>query len=162
MKKLPSIEKNGLVIGLVTSLTLVMYFMLMKLLGLDQVLELRFFNLIILTSAVCYGINKLKKELHEEEFYLKGWAQGILISAVAAISFGVFMSFYISYFDAPLMLEVQRQMNIQTMNGVVVFMAIMMEGMASGVVITLCAMQYFKSPDDVKDHPFLKKGKISE
>lgn len=141
----PSIERIGLVTGLITSLALIGYFMLMKVLGLEQILELRFFNAIILTVGVCYGIIKLKRELHEDEFYLKGLMQGLYISVVAVVAFGLFMSFYLSYFDLPLLEHIRQKSTVgMSINGVSVFVVIFMEGMASSVIITFAAMQYFK------------------
>jgi hypothetical protein len=154
--KLPSIERIGLTIGIVTSLALIGYFLLMKVLGFEQIIELRFFNFLILGGAICYGINKLKRELHEDEFYLKGWAQGIFISAIATVVFATFMGFYITYYDTSLLQYIQHRMNVQEAGGLTVFVAILMEGMASGFVITLCAMQYFKSPGDIKSRNIVK------
>lgn len=153
----PSIEKIGLITGLITSLALIGYFMLMKALGLEQILELRFFNLIILAIGICYGIRKLKHDLHEEEFYLKGWAEGMYIAGVAVVSFAAFMSFYISYFDVRLMLHVQELINTPSINGVTIFITLLMEGMASAIAITLCAMQYFKSPGSINSEDTVKE-----
>src|ERR1700741_722896 len=98
-----SIESVGLKIGLITSLGLLSYFFLMKALGLSHIIELRIFNFLILASGICYGINRLKQELHEDEFYLKGLAEGIFITIVALVPFGAFISFYLAYFDTGLM-----------------------------------------------------------
>ena len=148
--KSPSVERIGLVTGLITSLALICYFMLMKALGLEQVIELRFFNCIITTIGICYGIQKLKRELHSEEFYLQGWAEGMYITVVATITFALFMTVYVMNFDSALLEIIENRMHIQSMAGLTVFGAILMEGIASGVVITLAAMQYFKSPDEKK------------
>jgi hypothetical protein len=146
MKITSPIERIGLVTGLITSLALIAYFMLMKALGLAQILELRFLNAIILAVGVCFGINKLKQKLHEDGFYLKGWLEGIYISAVAVILFALFMSFYLSFIDVSLLQYIQhKQTNTGwSINGLTIFITIFMEGMASAVIITLAAMQYFK------------------
>lgn len=141
----PSIEKIGIVTGLFTSLALIAYFMLMKAIGLVQILELRFFNIIIVAVGVCYGIRKLKRELHEDEFYLKGIMQGFYISAVAIISFALFISVYLSYFDLSLLKYIRQKINVGwSITGLTIFLTIFMEGMASAVIITFAAMQYFK------------------
>ena len=131
--------------GLITSLALIGYFMLMKLFGLEQVLELRFFNAIILAFGICNGIIRLKRELHEDEFYLKGLMQGFYISVIAVISFGLFMSFYLSFFDVALLEHIRQKSTVgMSINGVSIFVVIFMEGMASAVIVTFAAMQYFK------------------
>src|SRR5437870_5166378 len=96
--KLPSIERIGLITGLLTSLGLIAYFMIMKALNLAHIIELRMFNFVIIAVGVCYGINKLKHKLHQEGFYLQGIAQGMYIALVAVSSFALFMSIYLSYF----------------------------------------------------------------
>lgn len=143
----PSIEKIGFKVGFITFLSLVAYFMIMKFFGLSHILELRFFNFVILAVGICYGINKFKRELQESDFYLKGWAQGIFISVVSIILFALFMSIYLSYFDEALMQHIREvtTFGFNASTGIHVFFAILMEGMASAVVITLGAMQYFKS-----------------
>lgn len=143
----PSIEKIGFKVGFITFLSLVAYFMIMKFLGLSQVLELRFFNFVILAIGIGYGIKKLKNELQEPDFYMKGWGEGMIISLVSIILFALFMSIYLSYFDAALMQHIREvtTLGFNATSGMHVFFAILIEGMASAVVITLGAMQYFKS-----------------
>jgi len=142
----PSLERIGFKTGLITFVALLGFFMIMKLLGFADVLELRFFNGIILAIGVCYGINKFKRELNEDEFYLKGIAQGFYIAAVAVTSFALFMSIYISFFDISLLQHIKdRYPNMGTsLNGFTIFLSIFMEGMASSAIITFAAMQYFK------------------
>jgi len=114
-------------------------------LGFEQIIELRFFNFVILACTICYGISRLKRELHSDEFYLKGWGIGILISVIATIIFATFMSIYITFFDTALLEIIQHRMNMHDTGAITLFGAIFMEGMASAFVITLSAMQYFKS-----------------
>ncbi|MES2590557.1 MAG: hypothetical protein V4608_01645 [Bacteroidota bacterium] len=153
----PSIEKIAIKTGLVTFFALVTYFMSMKFLGLSGILELRFFNFVILIIGVCYGINKFKHDSHETDFYLKGWAQGISVAAIAIFLFALFMSVYLSYFDESLMLRIRETTTIgMQASGLHIFFAILMEGMASAVVITLAAMQYFKSENKAKTRHHLE------
>ncbi|MES2140579.1 MAG: hypothetical protein V4511_12805 [Bacteroidota bacterium] len=143
----PSIEKIGFKVGFVTFLSLVAYFMIMKFLGLSHVLELRFFNIVILAVGICYGINKIKRALQEPDFYLKGWAQAMFISVVCTVLFALFMSLYLTYFDESLMQHIKETttLGFTVASGFHIFFALFMEGMASSVVITLAAMQYFKT-----------------
>ncbi|MGQ0828842.1 MAG: hypothetical protein ACT4ON_10655, partial [Bacteroidota bacterium] len=84
--------------------------------------------------------------LNEDEFYLKGIAQGFYIAAVAVTIFALFMSVYISYFDATVFRQIREQHpNMgSSLNGFTIFLSIFMEGMASSAIITFAAMQYFK------------------
>lgn len=160
MKTLPpSIEKIGFKTGFITFLALVAYFFSMKFLGLSHILELRFFNFVILAAGVCYGIYKYKHDSHESEFYLKGWAQGFFISAVSVILFALFMSIYLSYFDEPLMQHIRETttLGFNATTGFHVFFAAFMEGMAGSVIIIFAAMQYFKSDGKIESDASLKE-----
>lgn len=141
-----SIESVGLKIGLITSLGLLAYFFIMKALGLSQIIELRIFNFLILGTGICYGIHKLKKELHEENFYLKGLVEGLFISLVALVPFATVIAFYLEYVDIGLMNQIKSGLaSGEYINGFTIFVVVFMEGIASGAIITYCAMQYFKS-----------------
>jgi hypothetical protein len=151
MKKSISIERTGLLIGLVTSAVLVAYFLAMKAMNLAQVIELRFFNFLIVAAGICYGINSLKQRLHEQEFYLKGLAQGMVIAVVTTVTFALFITVYLNYFDIQLMDDISKRVPYSgPLNALVIFTSVFMEGMASGAIITFSAMQYFKSQGTVK------------
>jgi hypothetical protein len=151
MKKSVSIEKIGFVIGLINAAALIAYFFAMKALNLAQIIELRFFNILIVAVGIIIGINYLKSRLHEQEFYLKGLAQGMIITVVTVVAFAAFMTVYLTYIDMPLMEEISKRVPYTgTLNGMVIFIAIFMEGMASGAIITFSAMQYLKSQGTVK------------
>ncbi|HEX8515360.1 MAG TPA: hypothetical protein VF868_04115 [Bacteroidia bacterium] len=151
MKKSISIERNGLLIGLLTSAALIIYFLAMKALNLAQVIELRFFNFLIVAAAICYGINSLKERLHEQEFYLKGLAQGMVIAVVTTVSFALFITIYLRYFDPQLMEAISKRVPYSgSLDSMIIFVSVFMEGMASGAIITFSAMQYFKSQGTVK------------
>lgn len=149
MKTSISMEKRGLVIGIITALTLAAYFLIMKALNLAQMIELRFFNFLFIAVGICYGIVTLKHKLHEQEFYLKGLAQGFIIAAVTTVLFAAFISFYLTYFDTVLYEEIKSKVAYRQMDGITVFVSIFMEGMASGAIITFAAMQYLKSEGTV-------------
>lgn len=147
----PSLQRVGLKTGLVTSLALLAYFFIMQALGLSHIIELRIFNFLILATGICYGINKLKSEEHEDDFYLKGLAEGIVITAVSLVPFALVISLYLEYFNASLMDYIRESVAMgEFINGFVIFFVIAMEGLASGAVITFCAMQYFKIDEKVE------------
>jgi hypothetical protein len=146
MKRFPSVERYGIVSGLITGAVLAAYFLLMQALGFAEVLELRFFNFVILAIGICMAIRKYKKDLHTREFYLQGWAQGIYTCAIATIFFVLIMFVNLSFFNTGLMRYIQTNVaEGQTLSPFTIFLSVIMEGMAGGFVITLGAMQYFKS-----------------
>ena len=142
----PSVERIGLKIGLITCLGLLAYFFLMKALGLAHIIDFRVFNFLILGSGIIYGIRKLKHELHEPNFYLKGLLEGLFISLVAVLPFAIIISLYLEYFDIGLLNHIKEGLSSREyINGFSIFAIIFMEGMASGGIIGYCSMQYMKS-----------------
>jgi hypothetical protein len=151
MKRIISIERIGFVTGLITSAALIAYFLLMKVLNLAHVVELRFFNVIIVAVGIIYGIVRLKRNLHEDEFYLKGLGQGMFITAVTTVIFALFITVYLTYFDHQLMMEIRSRVSYKgSIDGTMIFVSVFMEGMASGAIITFAAMQYLKVQGTVK------------
>jgi hypothetical protein len=150
MKKYISFERTGLITGLITAAALIAYFFIMKALHLAQIVELRFFNFLIIAAGICYGIKTIKDKLHEQEFYLKGLAEGMIITAVTTTAFALFMTIYLSYFDIGLKEEISKRVPYSgSLDGMIIFVSIFMEGMASGAILTFTAMQYFKSEGTV-------------
>lgn len=149
IRKSSPIWSIGLKIGLLTCMALVAYFLLMKLFNLHMVLELRLFNFVILTGGICLGIYKLKHELREGEYYLQGLAQGFLIAVVAVTCFASFFVLYLLFFDHELLEHIRNAFspNLTYINIMSVFIALIMEGFASGAIISFCVMQYFKTAD---------------
>jgi len=142
----PSMERFGIVTGVITSLALIAYFMLMKVLGLAHVLELRFFNFIIIATALFISIRKYKERLHEREFYLKGLGEGMMVTATTTVIFGIFMGFYLAYMDPALMDIIRAESSFgRYLDPLMVVFSIFLEGMASGAVITFAIMQYLKT-----------------
>lgn len=144
-------EKIGIKYGLVTALGLVLYFLLMKVIGLVHVVELRFLNALILTIGIVMAIRALKNMKQGRMRYLQGIGVAYITALVATIIFAAFMVVYIKAFDENL-LEVLTAENLfgERMSitpGLVVFVVLMLEGMISGIMIGFIAMQWFKRPD---------------
>ena len=138
--KSPSIERIGLTAGIFTTLGLIAYFMFMKAIGLSQILELRFFNAIILATGIYFGIKNYKSKLTAKEFYLKGIAEGMFISAVSVSLFAIFMGIYLAYFDVALLEHIRSNMYFgNRIDPLTVVFTLFLEGMASGAIITFAS-----------------------
>lgn len=145
-------EKIGLKYGLLTAAGLIVYFLLMKLAGLEHIVELRFLNGIIMAIGIVLAIRAYKTIQQGARIaYFKGIGTGLITAIVATVLFAVFMLIYIKAFDDRLLevLSAERlfgeRMSITP--GVVVFTVLMLEGVISGFFISFIAMQWFKSPD---------------
>ena len=144
-------EKVGVKYGLFTAAALVVYFLLMKLIGLEEIVELRFFNGVIMAVGVAVAIHAYKKFVNGNIRYFKGIGVGFITAAVATLLFAAFMVLYIKTFDHDLLevLTANEYFGERMMvtPGVVIFMVLIVEGLISGFILSFIAMQYFKRPD---------------
>ena len=155
----------GLRVGLITSAALLAYFFVMKLLGLHLVLELRFFNAVILAVGICAGLARLKREYPQGEYYLQGLGEGFFISVVATVPFALIISCYTLFVDAELLQQVTATYSKSLyINALTIFNGLCAEGIASGTIIGFCAMQYFKRNHEQERVPQQREDqvKISE
>lgn len=144
-------EKIGLKYGLFTALSLIAYFLLMKLIGLEQIIELRFLNGLIMAIGITLAIRGYKKSRNGAIGYFSGIGVGLITAIIGTVLFAVFMVVYIKTFDHRL-LEVLsgdqyfgERMSITP--GIVVFTVLILEGVISGFMISFIAMQWFKRRD---------------
>lgn len=152
----------GLRTGLITSAALLVYFFVMKLLGLHLILELRFFNVIIMAIGICIGLAKLKREFPTGEFYLQGLGEGFFISVIATTPFALIISCYTLFIDAELLKQVTATYSKGIyINTLTIFTGLMAEGVASGTIIGFCAMQYFKRNHEQESAPEQKKDQLN-
>ena len=141
-----SIERSSLKIGLITGAGLIAYFLIMDFLGLAKIIELRYFNFLILGAGIIYGLRNLKRELKKEDFYLKGLAEGFLITLIALIPFALFFSLYLEYVNPELLDYIKSNVAMgDYVNLFSILIVISLEGISSGAIVTFAAMQYFKS-----------------
>ena len=144
-------EKIGLKYGLFTALSLIAYFLLMKVFGLTHIIELRFLNGLIMATGVTLAVRALKNIRHGNLGYFEGLGVGALTSIIGTTIFAAFMVVYIKTFDDTLLKVlsgndyVGERMAITP--GVVVFIVLMLEGVISGFMVSFIAMQWFKRPD---------------
>lgn len=144
-------EKIGLKYGLLTAAGLILYFFLMKLLGLIHVTELRFLNGVIMAIGVVLAIKAYKTVSAGNIGYFKGLGTGVITAIIGTVIFASFMVAYVSIAgdDMIEMLTAERYFGdrIESTPGIVIFSVLMLEGLISGFLISFIAMQYFKRDD---------------
>jgi len=135
---------NSIKYGLYTSLALIVYFLSMKLFGLEKNFYLRFLNFLFIILGI-YAL--IKQELKKPDAtYFSTLIQGISMTVVTVLTFLVFLAIYIKAFD-PSFIEVMEDSQIwgNQLSVIQASVAIFIEGMASGLVITFAWLQYFKN-----------------
>jgi len=131
--------------GLSTALALIIYFLIMKLLGLEGNFALRFFNFFILISGCYFLLKKIYSEGEGGTSYFTGLISGVVLTVTAVVVFTVFMAVYVLFIDPSFMAILEEsQIWGSHLELEQAAFAIIIEGIASGVVISFALMQYFK------------------
>ncbi len=137
--------RKGYVYGLIIAAALIAYFLLMKLLGLETNFYLRIFNFVILIAGVYFLLNNQIVRSAKSVTYFEGLGLGLRATITSVIVFLAFLAGYISFFDTEF-IQVLQESQIwgaditlgQAVTGILI------EGLASSVVISFAWMQYFK------------------
>ncbi len=138
------IEKTSIKYGIYTAVTLIVFFLFMKLIGLVEVYELRVLNVIFLFTGVYLAI-KHYRHTADKPAYLSGLGVGIFTSAVALILFSFFVIIYLAAIDPELMLSLKADEYFgQYLNPYIAGAAIFLEGTLSGLLMSFILMQYYK------------------
>jgi hypothetical protein len=140
-------EKNGVRYGLPTAAGMAVYFLAASLLHLTDRVEFSFLNGVILAIGVCMSIARYKRARHDRMPYLPGFGTGIVTALVASVVFGLFFVVYTVVNPAIMDQLRARDLFGFELSVTIAFLAIMLQGVMSGVIISLVAMQYYKSAD---------------
>ncbi|PRY11924.1 uncharacterized protein DUF4199 [Pontibacter ummariensis] len=141
-------ELTGLKYGMLTAVGLILYFLLMSLLGLLNVVELRFLNGLILAVGVVLAIRNYKQRVHGEIHYFKGLGTGVITAVAGTVLFAVFVLVYVKIGGEGLLNTLSAEdylgERVETTPGLAIFTVLMLEGLISGFMIAFIAMQFFK------------------
>ncbi|MBR9997345.1 MAG: DUF4199 domain-containing protein [Cyclobacteriaceae bacterium] len=141
-----SIEKIGIRWGLITFILLSVFFLLMKLIGFVNILELRFLNAFIMFFG-CYMAIKTAKNNLKQFKYFKGLAVGGLNGLVASLIFILFGFLYVSFIDPDFRHEIKLNEPLGLYFDIyVALFQIFMEGVGSGFLFSFIIMQWMKKP----------------
>jgi hypothetical protein len=131
--------------ALFVTAALIAYFLILKLVELHENPWLRLFNGIIMASGIYYAIKYFKLKLGADFSYVDGFKTGLLTGFLATIMFTGFMAIYMFHLDTAFTEKLLNDWfeNYDNGTGILVFV-ILIEGLASTVVLTLTFMQLFK------------------
>lgn len=123
---------------------IILYFFVMKLFGLEHVVQLRLFNFFI----VLWGVNSAIKSnifKNNDNFYLSNLSIGFATAVLSVLMITFSLILYINFIEPSFMeiLETSFVWGANLSLGKIVF-AILFEGMASSVICTFIVMQYWK------------------
>jgi len=138
-----TIQNMAIRYGLMTTVWLIGYFLIMKLVGLVHILELRTLNFMFLVGGIYLAIRRYKKH-NDSTTYLQGIGIGILTSAVAVLPFALFIFVYLQL-DQGLLNYIREQDQFgQHLNSYILAFIVGLEGFFSGMILTFIIMQYMR------------------
>ncbi|QNF34855.1 DUF4199 domain-containing protein [Adhaeribacter swui] len=149
----PSVEKTGLRYGIYGGIAMVIYFIILKIIGLDKNDTVRFLSMIFVVIASAMAIFYFSKHKTKGMFYLNGLGIGFLVGLVGSVFFGIFLFVY-SYFIDQSFLSSLRLMDFFGSNysPLMIFGANSLLGIIIGTFTGYITMMYFdRSRHESKD-----------
>jgi hypothetical protein len=139
-------QQLGLMAGLVISTLFIGWFMLMNALGLGHISELRYVNFVFLLGGLAYVFHHFKQPDHNIE-YLPGLGLGFITTTASIVPFAMFLYVYFSYLDAALLVQIKSSSALMGtyLTPFAIAGAVLMEGLAYGLIVSFVIMQYYKS-----------------
>ena len=140
-----SVEKIVFINAVKMFVGIVLFFFLMKLLGLESVTELRMLNFIFVFWAVNAAIKKNIEE-NQNSVYFQNLFVGFFTSLVAVLFLVISLAVYLFYID-PSFIRVIENSTLwgDTLTPPLIAFAIFIEGIASAMICTFIVMQYWKN-----------------
>ena len=136
--------------GVFVTIALIAYFLILRLFGLHENPWLRLFNGIAMAVGIFYAIKYYKLLTGDTFTYVDGFKTGLITGFIATILFTIFMAVYMFHLDPDftqkLLGEWFRNYGIGA--GILVFI-VLVEGLASTVILTLTFMQIFKKSNNL-------------
>jgi hypothetical protein len=140
-----SLQKHIVKFGLLTTMGLIAFFLLMRILGLAEITELRSLNALIMFSGIFLMIRGFRDGDFDAEFgYLTGISSGFFTGLIVALSFSVFVGLYVSIDPVFLAAIVADNPQKEYLNPFSAAMVIFIEAIASGFLFSYASMQYLK------------------
>ena len=133
--------------GLLTSVALIVFFLLMRFIGLIQIVELRCLNFFILLAGVNLAFRYYRRQTTLNIEYFSGFFFGFYTALFAVIPFTLFVFFYLWKIDPSLVIGLKSNslfMGIEVTPEKAAITTII-EGIVSGVLISFILMQYYRS-----------------
>lgn len=136
-----------------TAGALIAYFFLMKIFGLEKNFYLRVFNLFIIGAGIFFLYrNSLIRDTDERSGYLQSLFSGALLTIISVAIFAVCLGLYVRFLDPELLNAIGSGLWPGTAGSITQeVLVILIEGLASGFIISFILMQYFKSAISSRD-----------
>lgn len=140
-------ESNGIRMGALTAAVLAAYTGIAAAAGFLGQIEAGTLDVVILAAGVVFSIRRLRQAKGRRMSYFQGFSTGIITALTASVLLGVFF-----WLLGGISQSAVRQIEARDLFGadlgvLIGGLGIILLGTMTGVITSLVAMQYFKSPE---------------
>lgn len=128
--------------GLRIAASLILFFLVMRLLGFGHHAELRLLNLVILTVGIYLALKKFKQTHSDQLNYFRGLITGVATGGIASLIFGVFLFIYMKL-DTDLMQSIiDNEPMGRYLNPYIASFIVVLEGFFSGLLVSFIILNW--------------------
>ncbi|PSR53037.1 hypothetical protein AHMF7605_05595 [Adhaeribacter arboris] len=150
----PSLEKTGIRYGIYGGLAMIVYFLILKVIGLDSNDTVRFLGMLLIIVATGMAIYYYSRHKSKGMYYLSGLGIGFIVGLVSALVNGIFMFLYTYFVDQKFTADLRTQDYFgSNLSPLMLFGANALLGIMIGAFTGYITMMYFdrsRSEDKVR------------
>jgi hypothetical protein len=141
-------QKVSLKYGIFVGIAHVLFFLVMRLLNLQNRVELSFLSAIFLIIGIAVAISQFKKAKGGEINYFQGLAIGATTGVISSTILALFLVVYVNVLDTAYLTSLQSSSLFPTSLSVLSLLVLtIIYGTIPGFIIAFVAMQWFKRAD---------------
>ncbi len=129
---------------------LIVFFLLMKLLGLVHHYELRFLNVFIQVGGIYFALKKFRETHGQHLNYFRALITGVATGAVSSAIFAIFLFAYLTIDPSLMQGIIDNEPMGRYLNPYITAFMVALEGVFSGLLFTFIIINYVAT-DDVND-----------
>lgn len=134
--------------GILVGLAHIIYFVLMWIFGLLEVIELSFISGLFLVIGIIVAISRFKQIRGGMLHYLQGLGIGATVGAVSSVILALFLMLFLSVFRTGYLENLQASALFpESLSMLSLFIITIIYGTVPGLLIGFIAMQWFKRRD---------------
>jgi len=140
--------------GLYTTISLIAYFLILKLFNLHENPWLRLANGVFMCLGIYFSIKICKVAAGDNFSYINGAKTGLITGFIATVIFTLFMAIYMFHLDVAFTEKLLGDWFADYEIGAnLLLFSVFMEGLASTLVLSLAFMQLFKISNNIPQKP---------
>jgi len=127
---------------------LIAYFLLMKVTGLLNVVELRLLNLVILVAGIMMVLKKFKITHGQHINYFRALVTGVATASIGSLVFAAFLFIYMNFIDTAFMQHIiDNEPMGRFLNPYMASFIVALEGVFSGLLVTFILINYIDTDE---------------